>query len=114
MRMLYSDFSAFTRDQERLISINGRKQKNALDYLEGSLLMAQGPPNNWRSSFFPSSDIPKILSLVTQHAIIYCLEVAKYYDDGTRHTVDKVPRQHHNLSQVYSIDPFLDFHKILV
>ncbi|KAJ6993717.1 cytokinin dehydrogenase 3 [Populus alba] len=89
MRMLYSDFSAFTRDQERLISINGRKQKNALDYLEGSLLMAQGPPNNWRSSFFPSSDIPKIMSLVTQHAIIYCLEVAKYYDEGTRHTVDK-------------------------
>uniref|UniRef100_A0A6N2MLQ9 cytokinin dehydrogenase n=1 Tax=Salix viminalis TaxID=40686 RepID=A0A6N2MLQ9_SALVM len=99
VRMLYSDFSAFTKDQELLISINGRKQKNALDYLEGSLLMVQGPPNNWRSSFFPSSDIPKIMSLVTQHAIIYCLEAAKYYDDETRHTVDKVPRQHHNISQ---------------
>ncbi|CAK7352554.1 unnamed protein product [Dovyalis caffra] len=89
VRMLYSDFSAFTNDQERLISINGRKQKDALDYLEGSLLMVQGPPNNWRSSFFPSSDISRIMSLLTEHAIIYCLEVAKYYDDGTRHTVDK-------------------------
>ncbi|GMN53102.1 hypothetical protein TIFTF001_022238 [Ficus carica] len=53
VRMLYSDFSAFSRDQERLITINGRKDKNALDYLEGSLLMNQGDPNNWRSSFFP-------------------------------------------------------------
>ncbi|KAJ8766903.1 hypothetical protein K2173_011721 [Erythroxylum novogranatense] len=89
VRMFYSDFSAFTKDQELLISVNGRKEKNALDYLEGSLLMDQGPPNNWRSSFFPSSDIPKIMSLVNQHGIVYCLEVAKYYDDHTQHTVDK-------------------------
>uniref|UniRef100_A0A2N9EPW5 cytokinin dehydrogenase n=1 Tax=Fagus sylvatica TaxID=28930 RepID=A0A2N9EPW5_FAGSY len=41
VRMLYNDFDAFTRDQERLISINGRKQKNSLDYLEGLLLMNQ-------------------------------------------------------------------------
>eukprot|EP00257_Ricinus_communis_P002706 XP_002514119.2 cytokinin dehydrogenase 3 [Ricinus communis] len=87
VRMLYSDFSEFTKDQERLISINGRKQSNALDYVEGSLLMNQGPPNNWRSSFFPSSDIPRIMSLVTQHGIIYCLEVAKYYDDATQHSM---------------------------
>ncbi|KAJ6698870.1 CYTOKININ DEHYDROGENASE 3 [Salix purpurea] len=102
VRMLYSDFSAFTKDQELLISINGRKQKNALDYLEGSLLMVQGPPNNWRSSFFPSSDIPKIMSLVTQHAIIYCLEAAKYYDDETRHTVDK------DLQQLFKGLSFVD------
>ncbi|KAJ4851134.1 hypothetical protein Tsubulata_003212 [Turnera subulata] len=89
VRMLYSDFSAFTKDQERLISINGRKQNNALDYVEGSLLMARGPLNNWRSSFFPASDIPRITSLATQHGIIYTIEVAKYYDDWTQHTVDK-------------------------
>ncbi|CAB4288237.1 unnamed protein product [Prunus armeniaca] len=35
VRMLYNDFSAYARDQERLISVNGRKQSNALDYLEG-------------------------------------------------------------------------------
>ncbi|KAJ8750947.1 hypothetical protein K2173_016128 [Erythroxylum novogranatense] len=86
IRMLYSDFSTFTADQERLISVNGRRQSNALDYVEGSLLI--GSPNNWRSSF-PSSDIPKIMSLVNQHGIIYCLEVVKYYDDHTQHTVDK-------------------------
>ncbi|WCJ42691.1 Cytokinin dehydrogenase 3 [Euphorbia peplus] len=87
VRMLYSDFSSFTKDQEKLISENGRKESKALDYVEGSLIMNQGPPNNWRSSFFPSSDIPKIMSLVTQHDIIYCLEVAKYYDHSTQHSL---------------------------
>ncbi|XP_062091037.1 cytokinin dehydrogenase 3-like [Humulus lupulus] len=90
VRMLYTDFSEFARDQERLIKINDRKDKNALDYLEGSLLMNQGPPDNWRSSFFPPSDHPRIISKVTQNKIVYCLEIAKFYDDGSIHTVDEV------------------------
>jgi cytokinin dehydrogenase len=94
--MLYNDFDAFTRDQERLISINGRKQKNSLDYLEGLLLMNQGPINNWRSSFFPLSDHTRIISLITKHDIIYCLEVAKFYDDQTLNSVDKVHLNDHH------------------
>ena len=90
IRLLYHDFSAFTEDQERLISINGRKQNTALDYLEG-IVMHQGPINNWRSSFFPPSDHPRIASLITKRSILYCLEVAKYYDDQSAETVDKVP-----------------------
>ncbi|KAF5745681.1 putative gulonolactone oxidase [Tripterygium wilfordii] len=91
VRMLYSDFTAFTKDQESLISINGRYQENALHYLEGSLLLHnQSHSNNWRSSFFPPSDTPKITSLMKEHCIIYCLELAKYYDDdATQHTVDQ-------------------------
>ncbi|KAF7837896.1 cytokinin dehydrogenase 3-like [Senna tora] len=94
VRLIYNDFSAFTKDQERLISINGEKKENnynynALDYLEGMLLMHQGPINNWRSSFFPLSDHPKIISLLLQHTVLYCLEVAKYYDDHSQHNVDK-------------------------
>ncbi|GFS43382.1 cytokinin oxidase 3 [Actinidia rufa] len=83
MRMLYHDFSSFTRDQEHLISIHG------LDYVEGSLIMHQSPPNNWRSSFFSLSDQSKINSLVSKHGLIYCLEVVKYYDDLTMNTVDE-------------------------
>ena len=90
VRMLYIDFADFSRDQERLIKINGRKDKSALDYLEGSLLMNQGPPDNWRSSFFPPSDHSRIISKVTENKIVYCLEVAKYYDDRSSETVDKV------------------------
>ncbi|XP_052183274.1 cytokinin dehydrogenase 3-like [Diospyros lotus] len=74
IRMLYEDFSSFTRDQEHLISIDGP------DYVEGSLIMNQSPPNNWRSSFFSPSDQSRISSLLTKHTIIYCLEVVKYYD----------------------------------
>ncbi|XP_022731468.1 cytokinin dehydrogenase 3-like [Durio zibethinus] len=93
VRMLYNDFSVFTGDQELLISKNGRNDKKALDFLEGSLLMDQGSPDNWRSSFFPTADHPKIISLITKHRVIYCLEVVKHYDDQTKDTMDKELQQ---------------------
>ncbi|XP_019151574.1 PREDICTED: cytokinin dehydrogenase 3-like [Ipomoea nil] len=83
VRMLYDDFSKFTRDQEHLISIHG------LNYLEGFLMMNHTSPNNWRSSFFSLSDQSKIASLFTQHGLLYCLEVVKHYDDRTGSTVDQ-------------------------
>ncbi|WJX28333.1 cytokinin dehydrogenase [Trifolium repens] len=89
VRLLYNDFGAFTKDQERLISIKGINKNSGLDYLEGMLLMHQGPINNWRSSFFPLSDHHRILSLVTQHRVLYCLEIAKYYDDHSENNVNK-------------------------
>lgn len=88
MRLIYSDFSAFTKDQERLISMNGVK----LNFLEGMLLMHKGSINNWRSSFFPLSQHSRIASLINKHNILYCLEFAKYYyDDLSEKKVDKVP-----------------------
>ncbi|KAL7189259.1 hypothetical protein ACSBR1_038996 [Camellia fascicularis] len=84
VKMLYHDFSSFTRDQEHLISING-----GLDYLEGFVVVNQNPPNNLRSSFFSPSDQLKINSLVDKHGVIYCLEVVTYYDDLTIDTVKK-------------------------
>ncbi|XP_010262099.1 PREDICTED: cytokinin dehydrogenase 3-like [Nelumbo nucifera] len=86
VRMLYHDFSAFTRDQEHLISIHGGIK--GLDYVEGSLVMPQSPANNWRSSFFSSADHSRIASLANQYGILYSLEVAKYYDDLTADGVD--------------------------
>ncbi|KAL3532628.1 hypothetical protein ACH5RR_006149 [Cinchona calisaya] len=83
VRMLYDDFSSFTGDQEHLISSNG------LDYVEGSLIMQQSPPNNWRSSFFSTSHQSKISSLLTERGILYCLEVVKYYDDHAADTVEE-------------------------
>ncbi|KAI5415172.1 cytokinin dehydrogenase 3 [Lathyrus oleraceus] len=86
MRLIYSDFSAFTKDQERLISMNGVK----LNFLEGMLLMHKGSINNWRSSFFPLSQHSRIASLINKHNILYCLEFAKYYyDDQSEKKVDK-------------------------
>ncbi|KAK3025765.1 hypothetical protein RJ639_041921 [Escallonia herrerae] len=83
VRMLYHDFSAFTRDQEHLISVDG------MDYVEGSLTTNHSPPNNWRSSFFSLHDQSKISSILNKHGIIYCLEAVKYYDDDTILTVDE-------------------------
>ncbi|XP_047308051.1 cytokinin dehydrogenase 3 [Impatiens glandulifera] len=76
VRMLYHDFSAFTRDQEQLISMN-----DGLNYVEGSLIMDNSPPNNWRSSFFSLNDQSRINSLLAHHKILYCLEAVKYYGD---------------------------------
>lgn len=106
VRLLYSDFSAFTKDQEQLISITGRKQNIiGLDYVEGSLLMHQGPINNWRSSFFPLADHGRIISQVTQHRVLYCLEVAKYYDGQSENNVDKV--RLHSCAIAFMMCPFV-------
>ncbi|XP_058723250.1 cytokinin dehydrogenase 3-like [Vicia villosa] len=85
IRLLYSDFADFTKDQESLIL----SKKSRLDYLEGMVLMHQGPINNWRSSFFPLTDHHRILSLITQHRVLYCLEIAKYYDHHSENTINK-------------------------
>ncbi|KAL2501272.1 Cytokinin dehydrogenase 3 [Forsythia ovata] len=83
VRMIYSDFSIFTRDQEHLISTKG------LEYLEGSLMMDYTPANNWRSSFFSPSNESRITYLLKKHGILYCLDMVKYYDDETVNSVDK-------------------------
>ncbi|PHT73562.1 Cytokinin dehydrogenase 5 [Capsicum annuum] len=83
VRMLYDDFSKFTKDQEHLISIDG------LDYVEGSLMLEQSSINNWRSSFFSPSNQTKIESLLSQNEIMYCLEMVKYYDDHISNTIDE-------------------------
>ncbi|CAN6680844.1 unnamed protein product [Malus baccata var. baccata] len=81
VRMMYRNFSAFSKDQERLMANNG------FDYLEGFLLMKQGPLD---LSFYPLLDQPRITALINQCGIIYYIEAAKYYGDSTRTTVDKV------------------------
>lgn len=86
MRMMYTDFSYFTRDQEFLISINGP------NYVEGSLLTDKSPPNNWRSSsFYKSSHQSKINNLLkSNHSLLYSIELVKYYDDNTARNIDEV------------------------
>ncbi|CAI0387325.1 unnamed protein product [Linum tenue] len=120
VRMLYSDFSAFTSDQERLITVHAsRKQEHdttaevrnhndgggldlELDYLEGSVMVDRGgPPSNWRSSFFPTSDAPRIVSLVAQHRVIYCLELAiNSYTNHHHHLDTELERLLQGLSYV--------------
>lgn len=96
--MLYDNYSTFTRDQEHLISLYGNYQdlidvNDGLDYVEGSLIMHNVDPNNWRSSFFTPNDQDRIASLNSPNGILYFLEVAKYYyhdDDANDTNIDKV------------------------
>ncbi|PIN10048.1 Proteins containing the FAD binding domain [Handroanthus impetiginosus] len=79
VRLLYSDFSMFTRDQEHLISPS---MINGPDYVEGSLITDHSPPNNWRSSFYSSSHQSKIHSLLQKNqGLLYSIELVKYYHD---------------------------------
>ena len=87
LRLLYNDFSAFSGDQEDLISFDKLKQQKSPDYVEGLLLLNQPPLD---LSFYPESDQPRISSLVTQHGIIYVLELVKYYHNNSEKNVDKV------------------------
>ncbi|KAL8137335.1 hypothetical protein V2J09_003336 [Rumex salicifolius] len=73
IRVLYSDFSTFSRDQERLISM-----ENTFDYVEGFVIINRtGLMNNWRSTFSPQDPV-QASHFRSEGKILFCLEVAKY------------------------------------
>ncbi|AQL00087.1 cytokinin oxidase4b [Zea mays] len=85
IRALYSNFTEFTADQERLISLGSRR----FDYVEGFVVAAEGLINNWRSSFFSPQNPVKLSSLKHHSGVLYCLEVTKNYDDATAGSVEQ-------------------------
>jgi cytokinin dehydrogenase len=85
--VLYSDFAAFTQDQQHLISLHGSEK---FDYVEGFVITDESLINNWRSSFFSPRNPIKLSSLGSHGKVLYCLEVTKNYDDTTAGTVDQV------------------------
>ncbi|CAL4973759.1 unnamed protein product [Urochloa decumbens] len=87
IRALYSNFTEFTADQERLISLGAGVRR--FDYLEGFVVAAEGLINNWRSSFFSPQNPVKLSSLKHHTGVLYCLEVTKNYDDDTAASVDQ-------------------------
>lgn len=91
LRLLYIDFSHFTRDQEYLISLKGEDGNgptNGFNYVEGFLLTNESMLNNWTSSTSSRRNSQRISSLLAQHGMIYCLELSKYYSDHS--SVDQV------------------------
>ncbi|GMP38770.1 hypothetical protein CsSME_00009902 [Camellia sinensis var. sinensis] len=72
IRVLYSDFSAFIRDQEHLISA-----ENTFNYIEGFVIINKtGLLNNWRSSFNPQDPV-QANQFQSDGRTLYCLELAK-------------------------------------
>ncbi|XP_047333652.1 cytokinin dehydrogenase 3-like [Impatiens glandulifera] len=74
VKLMYSDFSAYIRDQENLITSND----DGLNYVEGSVIMDYSHPISWETSFSPI-EVSRIKTLLTQHKILYCIEAIKYY-----------------------------------
>ncbi|GFP90935.1 cytokinin dehydrogenase 1 [Phtheirospermum japonicum] len=84
IRALYADFSTFANDQERIIS-----SKNSFDYVEGFVIVNRtGLLNNWRSSFKPKDPV-RANQFVSEGKILFCLEVAKYYNPHESDHIDQ-------------------------
>ncbi|KAI4316862.1 hypothetical protein L6164_024802 [Bauhinia variegata] len=89
IRVLYSNFAVFTKDQEFLISLHGKPARQRFDYVEGFVIVDEGLINNWRSSFFSPSNPVKISSLKADGGVLYCLEIAKNYREGDADIIDQ-------------------------
>ncbi|CAL1409423.1 unnamed protein product [Linum trigynum] len=90
-RLLYSDFATFSSDQEKIIANNAHP--DSVDYIEGQVLLDNGTPNLWETSFFPTAAIPTITSLVNQKGIVYALEVVMYYNPANEAIKDQQMKQ---------------------
>lgn len=90
IRVLYSNFSSFTKDQEFLISLHGLPASQRVDYVEGFVIVDEGLINNWRSSFFSPRNPVKLSSINADEGVLYCLEITKNYDESTAETIDQV------------------------
>ncbi|XP_057468161.1 cytokinin dehydrogenase 1-like [Actinidia eriantha] len=75
IRVLYSDFSIFTVDQEYLIS-----SQDTFDYIEGFVIINRtGLLNNWRFSFNPKDPL-QASHFNSDGKTLFCLEIAKYFN----------------------------------
>lgn len=85
IRALYSDFAVFSKDQEHLIS-----SENSFNYIEGFVIINRtGLLNNWRTSF-SSKDPVQANQFTSEGRVLFCLEVAKYFNLEDSDHIDKV------------------------
>lgn len=85
IRLLYADFAAFTRDQEKLIFA-----ESTFDYIEGFVIINRtGLLNNWRSSFKPQDPV-QASEFKSDGRTLFCLELAKYFNQEDSDVVNKV------------------------
>ncbi|OAY50659.1 cytokinin dehydrogenase 5 isoform X1 [Manihot esculenta] len=115
IRVLYSSFSSFARDQEYLISLYGNPPTQKFDYVEGFVIVEEGLINNWRSSFFSPRNPVKISSIAADGGVLYCLEITKNYHQSNVDTIDQeveslLKKLNFIPSSVFTTDlPYVDF-----
>ncbi|KAH9616518.1 hypothetical protein KSS87_005246 [Heliosperma pusillum] len=75
IRVLYSDFHIFTKDQEQLIAL-----EYSFDYIEGFVIMNRTRlVDSWRSTFSPKDPL-HASQFRSEGKILYCLELAMYFN----------------------------------
>ena len=85
IRVLYSDFKTFVRDQEKLISA-----QKTFDYIEGFVIINRtGLLNNWRISFNPQDPV-QASHFSSDGKTLFCLEMAKYFNHQEAHISEQV------------------------
>ncbi|TKY75189.1 Cytokinin dehydrogenase 5 [Spatholobus suberectus] len=115
IRVLYSNFATFCKDQEYLISLHGKPPSQRFDYVEGFVIVDEGLINNWRSSFFSPSNPVKIRSLNADGGVLYCLEITKNYNQGNADSVGEeiqalLKKLDFIATSVFTTDlPYVDF-----
>ncbi|KAF3446372.1 hypothetical protein FNV43_RR11551 [Rhamnella rubrinervis] len=116
IRVLYSNFTTFTKDQEFLISLHGHPASQKFDYVEGFVIVDEGLINNWRSSFFSPRNPVKITSINANGGVLYCLEITKNYHESNAETIDQVRNRgvvkklDYISTSVFTTDlPYVDF-----
>ncbi|XP_051132114.1 cytokinin dehydrogenase 4-like [Andrographis paniculata] len=78
--LVYSNFSDFSRDQEKLIAST---MAPAPDFVEGLLVTTENITQQWRSRFSSPSNQSAIADLLKKQGILYAIEVVKYYHSHT-------------------------------
>lgn len=116
IRVLYSNFTTFTKDQEYLISLHDKPRSQKFDYVEGFVIVDEGLINNWRSSFFSPKNPVKISSLAASNNgdVLYCLEITKNYFNSSESVDQEIEALLKKLdfipASVFTTDlPYVDF-----
>ena len=92
IRVLYSDFTTFARDQELLIGA-----ESTFDYIEGFVIINRTSLlNNWRSSFDPQDPV-QASQFQSDGRTLYCLELAKYFNRDRIGALNEVRHMVHYL-----------------
>ncbi|GMN55424.1 hypothetical protein TIFTF001_024545 [Ficus carica] len=85
VRVLYSDFPSFSKDQEHLIS-----SQDSFDYIEGFVIINRtGLLNTWRSSFDPKDPI-RAGQFSSEGRTLYCLEMAIHFSPNDKDIMNQV------------------------
>lgn len=114
IRVLYSDFEVFTRDQEYLISKSDNG--HTFDYIEGFVILRnENLLNNWRASMFSPQNPGDLSSVNTTGQVLYCLELTKNYNQNERVNVGQEINSLLDVlsfvpSSLFTMDiPYIDF-----